>query len=229
MSTILITGANRGLGLELVKQYAAEGWQVYACCRHPQTATELQALCSQQAIEIIELDVNDLASIQQLKSILQTTPIDILFNSAGVWGQPQQIFGQIDPISWSEVLHVNTIAPLLISQVLIDNVANSNLKIIANMSSFLGSIAENQDGEIYAYRSSKAALNAVTKSLAIDLKKLGITVVSLHPGWVQTDMGGENAPLTAVESIRGLKQVLATINLQDSGSFITYDGAHLPW
>lgn len=229
MSTILITGANRGLGLEMVKQYGAEGWQVYACCRHPQTATELQSLASQYQVELMELDVKDPASIQQVKTILQDTPIDILFNNAGIWGQTKQLFGKIDPVSWAEALQVNTIAPLLVTQALVNNVAQSHLKIIANMSSILGSIAENHDGGGYPYRSSKAALNAVTKSLSLDLKKQGITVVSLHPGWTQTDMGGENAPLTAPQSVQGLKQVLATIRLEDSGSFIAYDGQHLPW
>ncbi|MGB6977323.1 MAG: SDR family oxidoreductase, partial [Gammaproteobacteria bacterium] len=200
MNTILVTGANRGLGLEIVKQYYEGGWRVFACCRAPSEAVPLQALASSSAdrIKIFSLDVKDIASIRSLVDQIGDSPIDILMNNAGVFGPKEITFRTITPVvsQWLEVLQINTIAPLLLAENLINNVARSQLKIIANMSSKMGSIADNTSGTAYIYRSSKAALNAAAKSLAIDLREYGIVAIVLHPGWVKTDMGGPNALIT---------------------------------
>lgn len=230
MHTILITGANRGIGFEATKQYAAAGWQVIACCRDLNAASDLKALANQFAhIKIIKLDVSSNQDITSLSHTLNHQPIDILFNNAGVWGPHGQILGQIHCEPWLEVFTINTIAPLLLAQALINNIAQSQLKIIAMLSSIMGSIADNEEGSHYMYRSSKAALNMVTKSLAHDLQEQQITVVSLNPGWVKTAMGGEHAPLSPIESVSHLKHLLARLTLSDSGKFFNYTGEEIPW
>lgn len=230
MNTILITGTNRGIGLELVKQYAEDGWKVFACSRAPNQADSLNELkFKHNLIEILQLDVSDPAQIASLSIHVQNNPIDILFNNAGVWGPHHQVFGESDAAAWLEVFKVNTIAPQLLAEKLINNIANSQLKIIANMDSGLGSITENTQGNFPIYRSSKSALNALTKTMSIDLKDQKIKVVSLSPGWVKTDMGGPNALTTVEECVKGLKHVLSQLTLEDSGSFFSYDGRRLGW
>ncbi len=231
MPSILITGANRGIGFELAKQYQKAGWQVFACCRNPLTAYDLKALNTRanNPIAIIHLDVANPENIKQLPSLVRVHALDILFNNAGVWEPNQGGFGTVAAEDWLEVFKVNTIAALLIAQVLIKPIANSELKIIANMSSGMASISGNTEGNAYAYRSSKAALNAITKSMAIDLKAQEVTVVAIDPGWVQTDMGGANAPTTPIDAVSGIREVLERVSLQESGSYIRYNGQMVPW
>jgi NAD(P)-dependent dehydrogenase (short-subunit alcohol dehydrogenase family) len=230
LQNILITGANKGIGLELVQQYSQEGWKVFACCRIPEKAEKLQQLKNNHSqIEIIQLDVSEPNHIKKLADQIQNEPIDILFNNAGVWGTHHQVFGATDPQTWLEVFKVNTIAPQLLAEALINNLDKGQIKIIANMSSMMGSISQNTLGSFPLYRSSKAALNAVTKSLSLDLKDKNIKVVSLHPGWVQTDMGGPEAKISVEESVKGLKKVLSQLSMEDSGTFIGYDGQRLSW
>ncbi|MBV6389397.1 MAG: hypothetical protein JNIBNLAF_01024 [Nitrosomonas europaea] len=232
MNTVLITGANRGIGLEFARQYAADGWQVVACCRQPQQAEALNRLADQykDRFSIHRLDVRELAETDQLSHKLQDLPIDILINNAGVYPHAQN--GEFDRISyddWMEAFRVNTFAPLKMVEALIEQIACSQLKIVATITSKMGSIADNQRGGSYIYRSSKAAVNMVVKSLAIDLQPRGIIAVLLHPGWVQTDMGGRGALISTKQSVTGMKSILGRVTHSDTGKFIAYDGQHIPW
>ncbi len=231
MPTVLITGANRGIGLGLVKEYQNSFWSVLACCRRPELATDLLKATENKRgkLKLFKLDVNSEEDIQQLLAQIQYQPIDILINNAGIWGPPHLRFGQAEASSWLEVFRTNSIAPLLLVQALIENIKNSQCKTIVNMSSGMGSIEDNPDGKSYVYRSSKAALNMVTKCLSIDLKDQGIIAVALDPGWVRTDMGGPNAELSVEESVRGIKETIDGLSLKDSGRFINYESLSLSW
>lgn len=237
MSTVLVTGSNRGLGLEFVRQYAADNWRVHACCRNPQAAAELQALAKsyQPLIEIHELDVTDFAAIEALADRLRGTAIDVLINNAGVYGpkvrsenDPRQQFGMMDYDIWSMVIRTNTMGPLKMAEAFIEHVAMSEQKKLVYISSSLGSIART-DGGTYAYRSSKAAGNMVMATLARDVASRGISVLIFCPGWVKTAMGGKHALLEASDSVRHVRQLIAEATIEQSGKFIHYDGEPLPW
>jgi len=230
MNNILITGSNRGIGLELVKQYADDNWRVFACCRSPEKATALQeAARSNRNISIHLLDVTDPQQISALANELKDTPIDILFNNAGIYGPYDASFGNTDEQQWLECLRINTISPMKVTEAFVSHVAKSQLRTIATMSSKMGSMADNGSGGSYLYRSSKAALNAVMKSAAIDLKPKGIKVGIMHPGWVKTDMGGPNAEISTSECVQQLKNILSGLTLEKSGSFFEIDGSIIPW
>ena len=227
---ILITGASRGLGLEFAAQFAADGWGVQACCRNPDNATGLRELATNHpAVELHALDVTDYAGMAELSRQLGDRPIDILLSNAGIYGPRDAAFGNVDPSDWRAVLEVNTIAPLMLAQAFVEQVAASRQKLIAVVSSKVGSIADNRGGGGYLYRSSKTAVNQVVKSLSIDLAARGISAISLHPGWVKTDMGGPNAEIGARESVAGMKQILESAGPAQSGRFIEYDGEPIPW
>jgi NAD(P)-dependent dehydrogenase (short-subunit alcohol dehydrogenase family) len=181
---------------------------------------------SDAGAEVYVADVADLNSIQRLKTSLGEVPLDVVLNNAGIYGE-NQAFGAVDPDGFMKVMRVNTLAPLKMAEAFAGQLAGR--KIIASVSSMMGSIAENSSGGFYAYRASKAALNMVTKSLALDLQSQGVTVVALSPGWVRTDMGGPNAPLEPHDAIAGMRSVLDRISLGDSGKFFHYDGRELPW
>ena len=225
---VLITGANRGIGLEFTKQYAADGWAVLACCRHPQSALDLQALAAAHSnIKIYTLNVADFAQIDALAIQLKDENIDVLINNAGVY--PASSFGDTNYDAWAEGFMVNSMAPLKMAEAFVQHITRSQLKKIATLTSKMGSIDDNTSGESYSYRSSKTAVNMVMKSLSIDLKPYGISVVTLHPGWVQTDMGGGNALISAQTSVSGLRSVIADLNLSSTGQFIAYDGIAIAW
>jgi NAD(P)-dependent dehydrogenase (short-subunit alcohol dehydrogenase family) len=231
MKTILITGANRGLGLEMARQYLQAGWQVMACCRSPQSAAELNTLAasSEGRLRIFDLDVKQVEEILRFPSRLQDQPIDILVNNAGIL---KPFDGNLDSASaeaWLESFQVNTIAAALMAKSLVEQICAGQSKIIANITSTVGSISLASDTKYLFYGASKAALNYVSKSMAIDLKPRGITVVAIHPGWVKTDMGGANALLTAEESVAGIRKVLDTIGLEQSGVFCNYKGEVIPY
>ncbi|MFQ5936635.1 MAG: SDR family oxidoreductase [Acidiferrobacterales bacterium] len=228
-STTLITGANRGIGLELVRQYAEAGWRVFACCRRPSEADVLNELTTGGLVSVHQLDVTDARERETMKATVGSTPIDVLINNAGIYGQRDADFGNSDEDRWLETLRVNVIAPLKVMETLADAVAASKRKLIANLSSRMGSIGDNDSGGSYVYRSSKAALNQIVKSAANDLHERGITVVALHPGWVRTDMGGGQALIDVNESVTGLRKVLDRATLKDSGKFFNYDGAIVSW
>ena len=225
---VLITGANRGLGLEFTQQYAADGWNVIACCRHPHSALDLQALVAKHSnVKIYTLDVADFAQIDALVMQLRDESIDVLINNAGVY--PASSFGDTNYDDWAAAFKVNSMAPLKMAEAFVQHITRSRLKKIATLSSKMGSLDDNTSGESYSYRSSKTAVNMVMKSLSIDLKPYGISVVTLHPGWVQTDMGGSNALINAQTSISGLRKVIESLSLSTTGQFIAYDGKAIPW
>lgn len=227
MPTVLITGANRGLGLEYARQYAADGWRVLATCREPAKAGELAGLGGD--VQVYPLDVTDHGLIQSLAKALRKETIDLLLNNAGIYGPRPCKLGGIDYDAWAEVMNINLMSPFKVCECFRNHVAASDLKKIAIMSSKMGSMGDNNSGASYIYRSSKAALNAAMKSLSVDLTPRGISVVILHPGWVRTDMGGPSGLIDASESVSGLRQVIADLTLETTGRFHNYDGSEIPW
>ncbi len=227
MPTCLITGANRGLGLEFARQYLANQWTVIATCRAPLAATELNAL--EGSIEVHPLDVTDFAQVEALGSTLAKTAIDVLINNAGVYGPTKLTYDKMDYREWPHVMRTNVAAPLKLSVVLLANVTRSTQKKIVAISSKMGSMTDNTSGGAYIYRSSKAALNATMRSFAIDTRGSGVTVGLLHPGWVRTDMGGPSALIDASESVTGMRQVIADLTPEKSGHFFDYEGKEVPW
>ncbi len=231
MPTILITGTNRGIGLEFTRQYAQDGWRVVACCRNPDQARELQQLAEKyKNISLHKLDVADHKQIDALGKELRGVPVDILLNNAGRYaGNSAESLGSLSYPMWEKSFRINTLAAAKMAEVFLENVARSETRLIASLSSLMGSMADNGSGGSYLYRSSKAALNAVMVSLAVDLRPRKIGVLILHPGWVKTDMGGPNAEISTEVSVRGMRAVLDKFTLKESGRFIAYDGAELPW
>jgi NAD(P)-dependent dehydrogenase (short-subunit alcohol dehydrogenase family) len=229
MSSVLITGANRGIGLEFARQYAVDGWRVHACCRDPRGARALAAALKGHDGVIHRLDVTDQDAIHALVEALDDEPLDVLVNNAGIIGGDRQAFGDIDHAMWERTIETNVFGPYRVAEALADRVAASERRIIANISSLMGSIADNASGGRYVYRSSKTALNMVVVNLARALVERGITVLAFHPGWVQTDMGGANAPVTPHDSVAGMRQVIETAGPEQSGRFINYDGRLLAW
>jgi len=226
--TVLITGANRGLGLEFTKQYAQDGWQVLACCRDPESASQLKSLASSKPdIKLLPLDVSDFSQVDKLSKELKGQSIDLLINNAGIY--PDSSWGHINYDDWAQALKINAMAPLKMSEAFLENVTSSQLKKIVTLSSKMGSLDDNTSGGSYIYRTSKTAVNMVMKSLAIDLKPKGIASTVLHPGWVQTDMGGPNGLINTQQSVAGMRKVIDQLTLQNSGRFIAYDGKEIPW
>ena len=226
MPTVLITGASRGIGLELAKQYAADNWSVIATARDPKNADGLSALKGDIRIEALE--VTDEKRIKALARALDGTAIDVLLNNAGML-TGYETFGETDTQSWLETLHVNSIAPLKLTEALVEHVARSKEKKVASITSGMGSIASNASTGAYAYRSSKAALNMAMATAANELRSRGICVSVISPGWVKTDMGGPGATLTVKESAAGIRKVIAGMNIATSGQFFNYSGENLPW
>jgi NAD(P)-dependent dehydrogenase (short-subunit alcohol dehydrogenase family) len=225
---VLITGANRGLGLEFSKQYAADGWNVLACCRNPESAQALQTIAKTYPnLQIFALDVDDFKQIDALALQLKNQPIDVLINNAGIY--PESAFGDTNYDDWAQAFKINAMASLKMAEAFVQHVAKSQLKKIATLSSKMGSIDDNGSGESYIYRSSKTAVNMVMKSLSIDLKPYGISIVTLHPGWVQTDMGGPNGLINTQTSVAGMRAVIERLNLENTGQFIAFDGKCIAW
>jgi NAD(P)-dependent dehydrogenase (short-subunit alcohol dehydrogenase family) len=233
MKQLLITGANRGIGLEFTQQYLADGWRVYATYRtssaaaNQHSSSALAALACDQ-LTLLPLDVTEDASITTLQEQLSGIELDLIINNAGIFGPREQSLGTVSRQQWLEVLNVNSVAPLMLAQALHSNLT-AKRGTFAVMSSRMGSIDENDGGALYLYRSSKTAVNMVVKSLSIDLKNQGINVIALHPGWVRTDMGGPNGSIDTQTSVNGLRQVLDHIDPADNGRFINYDGTSIAW
>jgi NAD(P)-dependent dehydrogenase (short-subunit alcohol dehydrogenase family) len=232
MPTLLITGANRGIGLELCKQYLSEGWDVHACCRKLKTAKELNKLADEDKnnkLTLHELEVTDEKQMDALKKALKDKPVDILINNAGVHALGASQFGKSDDKAWQEAVAVNLIAPMKMMEHFVENIAMSDKKIIASMSSKMGSMEDNTSGGSYAYRATKAALNAVMVSASHDLRHLDITALILHPGWVRTDMGGSHGEISVEQSAGMLRKILDECEITDSGKFFDIDGTIIPW
>ncbi|WP_027147981.1 SDR family oxidoreductase [Methylobacter tundripaludum] len=230
MATVLITGANRGLGLEFCRQYAEQDWHVIACSRNPDDAFDLNNLATHHNVQIEALDVAEFEQIDALSKKLADLPIDVLINNAGIYtDNSTNGFGHLDYQAWTKSLVVNTEAPLKMAEAFLPQIKRGNKKLIVNISSLMGSIADNDSGGSIFYRSSKAALNAAMKSLAIALKDQSVGVLIFHPGWVKTDMGGPNGLINADQSITGMRALIENFSLDQSGSFVKYDGTPMPW
>ena len=229
MKTVLITGANRGLGLEFCRQYAQAGWQVIACCRHPQESNALIKLATDNdTVRIMSLDVTDHQQIDTLSAELKSTVIDVLVSNAGVYGD-RHAFGELDYRVWRDTLETNVLSAMKLAEAFTNHLASSQQGIFVAISSLMGSMADNGSGGSYLYRSSKAALNAVMKSLSFDFARQGTGVIIFHPGWVRTDMGGPNGLIEVDESISGMRRVIEQFELSQTGCFIKYDGTAMPW
>jgi NAD(P)-dependent dehydrogenase (short-subunit alcohol dehydrogenase family) len=222
--TGLITGANRGLGLEFARQYSAAGWRVIGTARRPDAATDLNAL----EVRVMRLDVTDQESVDRLANDLGDEAIDLLINNAGIFPMAATL-PEIDFDNITRTLAVNTIGPMRVTRALLPNLRRGGAKKIVNITSNLGSIAGNTDGRFYGYRESKAALNMFTRSLAAELRDDGFTCIVMNPGWVQTDMGGANAPLQPPESISGMRAVIDRLTPADTGTFWTHEGKQMAW
>ncbi|SFK56162.1 NAD(P)-dependent dehydrogenase, short-chain alcohol dehydrogenase family [Nitrosomonas aestuarii] len=232
MKTVLITGTNRGIGLEFVRQYADDGWRVLACTRNPSTSSELNQLAAQfpDVIHIHALDVTNHEQIAQLSHELSTDKIDLLINNAGVYPTVRgATFHQVDYDAWGHAFKVNSMAPLKMADAFFSQISRSELKKIVSITSKMGSVADNRGGGSYVYRSSKSALNIVMKSLALDLESKGFIVALLHPGWVRTDMGGPNGLISAEKSVSGMRHVIDGLTHTDTGKFFAFDGQIVPW
>jgi len=232
VNTVLITGANRGIGLEFCRQYAAQGRRVLACSRYPEKSDELNKLASlnPELIKVYALDVADHVEIDRLAQVLADESIDMLINNAGIYPDSDKSgFGHTDYAEWIQAFRINTMAPLKMAETFAAQIARGRKKIIVTITSKMGSITDNSGGGSYLYRSSKAAVNMVVKSLAIDLKPFGIIAVVFHPGWVKTDMGGPNAMISPEQSVSGIRKVIGGLVPADSGKFFGYDGQTIPW
>lgn len=231
MPTLLITGANRGIGLELTRQYVAAGWDVIACCRKPAEADALNSLRGNVTVET--LDVTDYAAVDRLAAKYRDRAIERLINNAGIYGRRNPALAIEDFDEYLKVLQVNSVAPMKVALALLPSLKlaqerKSGDARIATISSRMGSMSSNGSGA-YVYRASKAAINAAMHSLALDLKPSGITCILLHPGWVKTDMGGQGADITPQVSAAGIRSVIERIAIGDTGKFYNYDGSEIPW
>lgn len=232
METTLITGANRGIGLEFSRQLAEDGWCVLACSRDLEKSDALNKLAAEypERITLYALDVTDHGQIEKLSQTLANKPIDLLINNAGVFPDiNDRSFGQTDYDSWAHAFLVNTMAPLKMAEEFIAQITQSSRKTIVTITSKMGSVADNGRGGSYIYRSSKSAVNMVIKSIAIDLESNDIISVLLHPGWVRTDMGGPSGLISVEQSVSGMLSVIREVTSADSGKFIAYDGQIVPW
>ncbi len=221
---VVVTGANRGLGLELSRQFHGAGAYVIATARKPEDAEALEAL----GVRIEALDVTDAASVAGLAERLDIVPIDVLINNAGHGGAGSGI-GELDFVEAARILDVNSLGPMRVTQALLPHLRRGQAKKIVHVTSQLGSLAQNTQGGYYAYRASKTALNMFHLTLARELAGQGFVCAALHPGWVRTEMGGPSAPLPPEESARRLLEVIAGLTREDHGKFLDYTGAALPW
>lgn len=229
--TVLITGANRGIGLEWARQYAESGWRVFATCRRPEEAHALWKLAAAQPqLRVLRLDVAQVEQLRTLQLDLEDVRIDVLLNNAGVYlDKFMGAFGGLDYESWLRTFAVNTLGAVRVSEAFIEHIARSRKKQVVVTSSHMGSIADINAPGSYAYRSSKAALNAAMKGLSHVFAQRGIGMLMLHPGWVKTRMGGPDAPLTPEQSVRGMRSLIESFKPEQNGCFFRYDGSEMPW
>jgi len=227
METVLITGVSRGIGLGLARQFLERGFRVIGTYRGG-PSSELVKLAGSANLSLVEVELTDESAIATLSASLANQPIDILINNAGVLGPENQSLAALDVAGWLHTFAVNSIAPLLVSRALLPNLALSANPRIATLSSQMGSLASTGTG-MYAYRSSKAAVNKVMQTLSVELQEQGISVCLFHPGWVKTDMGGPNAEITVRTSAAGIADQISRLSMEDTGKFLTWDGEPLAW
>ena len=227
-STVIITGANRGIGLKFAEEYLKLGWYVIATCRDPSNASKLDQLVkNSESLEIYPLEVSNTDQIHELVSKLKNKPIDVLINNAGI--HRSCTLGSIDKQAWLESFAINSIAPYELTIHLLDNILQGSLKKVISITSKMGSIDDNTSGGSYIYRSSKTALNSIMRSLEHDLGHHGIATLTLHPGWVKTDMGGMGAWINVDESVAGMIKQIEKLNLSNAGRYVDYAGKKINW
>jgi NAD(P)-dependent dehydrogenase (short-subunit alcohol dehydrogenase family) len=223
MPLALITGANRGLGLEFSRQYARDGWHVIGCCRDPGTAD----LLAGTGAEVLKLDVTQTADVTAASKRLVGRNIDLIVCNAGVTGSRGSVLSPVNQAEFDQVMRTNVLGPMWISAALAEHVRPEGK--IAYLSSRMGSIGAMTNAGSALYRASKAALNAVVKAVALELSPRGVTALALHPGWVKTDMGGAGADIDAATSVAGMRAVIENAGLHVSGHFFDYTGKEIPW
>ena len=222
--TVLITGANRGLGLEFARQFAAAGYDVIGTARRPEGAKDLRAL----GVRVEQLDVTDAESVAKLAAAIGDRPVDILINNAGIGDRVLRL-ADVDIDMVDRIYQVNCIGPMRVTKVLLPSLRSGDRKLVINITSGLGSLQNNTRGGYYGYRESKAALNMFTRSLSAELGKEGFICIVMAPGWVRTGMGGPHARLSPQESIGGMISVIEKLGPGDGGRFFNYDGRGLDW
>ena len=235
MPVAIITGANRGLGLEFARQCLEDGWRVIAINRRSSGA--LDTLAERHPLTIIEADLTDDASLSNAVAQIDENKIDLLVNNAGIMGDASfaevgvayQVFGAFDRDEWHRVFDINVCTPMALTELLVEKLEAAERPIVITMSSMLGSNALNTMGNVYAYRASKAAVNSIMKSMGRNLGPRGIICISMHPGWVKTELGGPNAEISPERSVMGMRQVLNGLTIVDSGRFIAWDGSDMPY
>ncbi|MEP6971155.1 MAG: SDR family oxidoreductase [Betaproteobacteria bacterium] len=231
MKTVLITGANRGIGLGHAQRFAQRGIEVFATARAPESAEELTALAHAHPgkFTVLHYDASAPDAPAALKAAIGDTPIDLVLANAGASGESGQALGNIHVEGVLDLIRVNALAPLKLVEALIYNITLSERKLIAFQSSQMGSVGNNHSGGSYEYRLSKSALNMIARNVANDLKSRGVIAVALHPGWVRTRMGGPGASVPVQASVEGQQKLFDTLTLARSGHFFNYDGTELPW
>lgn len=223
----IVTGANRGIGLELVRQLAARGDEVEAACRRPEEAKELRAVGPR--VRVHRCDVADRASVATFAAELGDAAIDLVINNAGVYGGPHQSLNDFDDEDALRTFDINALGALRVSQAVLPHLRRGTGRKLVHITSGMGSIGDNTSGGFYAYRMAKAALNMMSKSLANDLRGDGVVSVVINPGWVRTDMGGKGAPTPVADSVREILKVVGETTLAQSGEFLNWNGGRYPW
>ena len=225
MPTVLITSANRGIGLEFARQYAAPGWRVLGGCRDPEGARELRGLAGD--VRPVAMDVTSLERVRAAAA--GGEPLDLLINSAGIIGDTRDGPGRMDYDAWARVLDVNLMGPVRVLDAFTERLAAGARPLAVTITSGMGSLSDAGSGSAVMYRTSKAAVNMAMRARAFDLRPRGVTVIVINPGWVKTDMGGPNATLTVEDSVKAMRRVFDGVGLAQTGSFLNYDGAVYPW
>jgi len=232
MPKVLVTGSNRGLGIEWVRQYAEEGWRVFATCRHPAEADDLKALAhSHRSITVHRLDITKPDDVSALARELRNESIDVLINNAGLYLEKYEDVS-LDNLrfdDWELTFRVNTLGCLRVTRALKPMVAASTRRLVVAISTHMGSITEIETADAFYYRSSKAALNASMKGVSLELKPLGIGVLILHPGWNNTRMGGPDAPFRPVDTVAGMRRIIERFDMRHTGRFFRFNGEEIPW
>jgi len=231
MNSILVTGSNRGLGLEWVRQFADDQWRVFATCRYPSEATELNRLAAQYPnIVVYRLDVTSHEDLYALRRELKAEPMDILLNNAGTYLEKGELsLGHINYEDWTRTLQVNTLGAVRVTEGFVGQLSRGHKRLVVVTSSHMGSITDIASPGSYYYRSSKAALNAAAISLSIELKSKNIGLLIVHPGAVRTRMGGPESLLDPQDSVKAMRVLLDRFTLSQSGKFLRYDGSEIPW
>jgi NAD(P)-dependent dehydrogenase (short-subunit alcohol dehydrogenase family) len=224
---VLLTGGNRGLGLEFARQYAADGWSVTATARYPAAADELRAISGD--VTILPFDAADDRCVAQLVAALDGVPLDVVIPNAGVGSGAEKLASQVTREEWMERVAINTFVPVKLALALRPNLERGRYRKLAAISSLAASIARYEISGHYAYRASKAALNAIWRSFSVEWRPLGVTCLLLRPGKVRTRMTAFTGDLSAAESVAGMRRVIADSTLADSGRFVSYDGSEVPW